>query len=267
MVDWDYVCGYDDSYGDGMVHDPEGHCGPSLGSGGGVSGTGYGVKNEVPKKKKKVSREGVKSCYYCGVPGLEWRNLDSGWRLCYRNGGPHICEDYYKKKGVSMVREWIQKLSDDELLNIIEHYTDTSPTVITVRGEDFIGDPPANNKPSYYLELIQEANNRSLSTGVDGVKQFEKLTYVGTKQFGYVRLDGGHVSVGVIASADSERVITVNPNGAYGPLFAASPDMYELLQRIRGMLGTSLKGSHSESLAREIDFNLAKARREVPDEN
>lgn len=37
-----------------------------------------------------------KKCRYCGKVGLQWKNVESGWRLAERDGTVHCCEQYFR---------------------------------------------------------------------------------------------------------------------------------------------------------------------------
>jgi len=38
----------------------------------------------------------IKSCRYCGAPGLHWEQIYGSWRLCNDQNKPHTCEAYKK---------------------------------------------------------------------------------------------------------------------------------------------------------------------------
>ena len=48
------------------------------------------------------------SCRYCGKAGLHWKQVVHGdgvtrWRLCYKGGAIHECDEYRESKGVKRV--------------------------------------------------------------------------------------------------------------------------------------------------------------------
>ncbi len=41
----------------------------------------------------------MKTCKHCGVPNLQWRNIEGRWRL-YRGDSPHICGPQRRQRAV-----------------------------------------------------------------------------------------------------------------------------------------------------------------------
>lgn len=87
MPDWDYINGCGDDYGNGDqdhdIHDPAGHCGPSLAQ------LIEGVTEHQVRRDTYIGRF---ACRHCGAPHLYWQRRNGRWLPFSRETlAQHVC--------------------------------------------------------------------------------------------------------------------------------------------------------------------------------